>query len=113
MTTIIISSRRRAASINRHQCHDPHTNYPGSISIAEDVYQSKGFDSAWDTDYPFSVTPVLAQTTDAIRDMTVISNAVQHNVRYDGTATQTPRAVSRIPRCRRRFEQRQPPRDGD
>ena len=62
-----------------------HTN-AGKISIAEDVYNSFGFDSAWDTSYPYAFTPVLTNTVDANRDMTVISNAVQHNVRYGGTA---------------------------
>jgi 1,4-alpha-glucan branching enzyme len=64
-----------------------HTNYPGKISISEDVYQSKGFDSAWDTSYPYAVTPVLTQTVDANRDMSVIANAVQYNVRYGSAAS--------------------------
>lgn len=63
-----------------------HTNYIGKISIAEDVYNSHGFDSAWDTTYPYTVTPVLTNTSDASRDMTVIANAVQYNVRYGGSA---------------------------
>lgn len=63
-----------------------HTNYAGKISIAEDVYNTYGFDSAWDTSYPGYVTPVLAHTVDANRDMTVIANAIQYNVRYGGTA---------------------------
>jgi 1,4-alpha-glucan branching enzyme len=64
-----------------------HSNYPGTISIAEDVYDYIGFDSTWDTSYPFTVTPVLTNTVDADRDMTVIANAVQYNVRYGGTAS--------------------------
>ena len=63
-----------------------HTNYTGKISIAEDVYNSFGFDSAWDTSYPYAVTPVLTNTVDASRDMTVIANAVEDNVRYGGLA---------------------------
>src|SRR5207302_5288027 len=64
-----------------------HTNYGGKICIAEDVYNSFGFDSAWDTSYPYSTTPVLTNTVDANRDLNVISNAVMHNVRYGGTAS--------------------------
>ncbi|HWF18010.1 MAG TPA: alpha-amylase family glycosyl hydrolase [Verrucomicrobiae bacterium] len=63
-----------------------HTNYTGKISIAEDVYNSFGFDSAWDTTYPYSFTPVLTNTVDANRDMTAVANAVQYNVRYGGAA---------------------------
>jgi 1,4-alpha-glucan branching enzyme len=63
-----------------------HTNYPGKISIAEDVYDAFGFDSTWDTSFPYAVTPVLAATTDASRDMNVIANAVMNNVRYGGAA---------------------------
>ncbi len=63
-----------------------HTNYAGKISISEDVYNAYGFDSAWDTSYPYSVTPVLTATNDAGRDMAVIANAIQYNVRYGGTA---------------------------
>jgi len=63
-----------------------HTSYPGKISIAEDVYNYDGFDSTWDTSYPGSVTPVLANTVDSSRDMNVIANAIQYNVRYGGTA---------------------------
>jgi 1,4-alpha-glucan branching enzyme len=58
----------------------------GKLSIAEDVYGSFGFDSAWDTTYPYVVTTVLANGTDANRDMNVIANAVLNNVRYGGTA---------------------------
>jgi 1,4-alpha-glucan branching enzyme len=63
-----------------------HTNYTGKISIAEDVYDAFGFDSAWDTSYPGNFTQVLTNTVDADRDMTVIADAVQYNVRYGGTA---------------------------
>jgi 1,4-alpha-glucan branching enzyme len=63
-----------------------HTNHTGKISIAEDVYNSFGFDSAWDTSYPYLVTPVLTNAVDGSRDMTVIANAVTSNVRYGGTA---------------------------
>ena len=63
-----------------------HTNYTGKISIAEDVHNSFGFDSAWDTSYPYAVTPVLTNTVDASRDVTVIAHAVQYNVRYGGPA---------------------------
>jgi len=63
-----------------------HTNYSGKISIAEDVYNAFGFDSAWDTSYPYKVTPVLTNTADAGRDMTAIANAVKDNVRYGGLA---------------------------
>jgi 1,4-alpha-glucan branching enzyme len=65
-----------------------HTNYTGKISIAEDVYEAFGFDSAWDTAYPGDFTPVLANTVDADRDMSTIANAVQDNVSYGGTASQ-------------------------
>jgi 1,4-alpha-glucan branching enzyme len=64
-----------------------HAGSSGKISIAEDVYNYIGFDSAWDTSYPYSFTPVLTNTVDANRDMTVIANDVQNNVRYGGTAS--------------------------
>jgi 1,4-alpha-glucan branching enzyme len=63
-----------------------HTNYPGKISIAEDVYHAFGFDSTWDTSYPYTVTPVLTNTVDANRDMNVLANALEYNVRYGGLA---------------------------
>lgn len=63
-----------------------HTNYTGKISIAEDVYDAFGFDSAWDTGYPYDVRPVLTNAVDADRDMSVIADAVQYNVSYGGTA---------------------------
>ena len=64
-----------------------HTNYPGKISIAEDVYNSFGFDSAWDTTYPYNFTPVLTTAEDANRDMTVVANSLQYNARYGGAAS--------------------------
>jgi 1,4-alpha-glucan branching enzyme len=63
-----------------------HTNYTGKISISEDVYNYDGFDSAWDTSFPYSVTPVLTQSLDVNRNMPTIANAIQNNVRYGGTA---------------------------
>jgi 1,4-alpha-glucan branching enzyme len=63
-----------------------HTQYTGKISISEDVYNSFGFDSAWDTSYPYVVTPVLTAASDASRSMTVIANAVRYNARYGGVA---------------------------
>ena len=63
-----------------------HTNYTGKISIAEDVYNYDGFDSAWDTSFPGYFTPVLTATLDSSRDMNVIVNAVRYNVRYGGQA---------------------------
>ncbi len=63
-----------------------HTNYTGKISISEDVYNYDGFDSAWDTSFPYAVTPVLTQSLDTNRDMNVIANAIQYNVRYGGNA---------------------------
>jgi 1,4-alpha-glucan branching enzyme len=63
-----------------------HTSYPGKISIAEDVYNSFGFDSAWDTTFPGTVTAQLADPSDSSRDMNVIANAVLNNVRYGGQA---------------------------
>jgi 1,4-alpha-glucan branching enzyme len=69
-----------------------HSNYPGSISVAEDVYNAHGFDSAWDTSYPGYFRPVLTNTVDANRDMNVVANAVPFAVRYGG-ATGTNRVV--------------------
>jgi 1,4-alpha-glucan branching enzyme len=65
-----------------------HTSYIGKISIAEDVYNSFGFDSAWDTSYPGTVTPQLADTLDSDRNMGTIGNAIIDNVRYGGFASQ-------------------------
>ena len=64
-----------------------HANYPGKISIAEDVYNYWGFDSSWDTGYPYAFTPVLTNTVDANRNMNTVANAVQDNVSYGGTAS--------------------------
>jgi 1,4-alpha-glucan branching enzyme len=63
-----------------------HTN-TGKISIAEDVYDYIGFNSTWDTSYPYAVTPVLTNGSDTNRDMDVIVDAIQYNVRYGGTAS--------------------------
>jgi 1,4-alpha-glucan branching enzyme len=63
-----------------------HTNYTGKISIAEDVYNYDGFDSAWDTSFPYTLTPVLANTSDAGRDMPTVASAIMYNVRYGGIA---------------------------
>jgi 1,4-alpha-glucan branching enzyme len=63
-----------------------HNSYSGKISIAEDVYNADGFDSAWDTSYPGAVTPVLAEANDADRNMATITNAIESNVRYGGVA---------------------------
>ncbi|HEV2455061.1 MAG TPA: alpha-amylase family glycosyl hydrolase [Verrucomicrobiae bacterium] len=63
-----------------------HTNYSGKISIAEDVYDAFGFDSAWDTSYPYVVTPVLTNVVDSKRDITIIGNAIENNLRYGGAA---------------------------
>jgi 1,4-alpha-glucan branching enzyme len=65
-----------------------HTNYnTGKISIAEDVYDSWGYDSSWDTGYPYSFTPVLTNVVDASRNMSTIANDIQYNVSYGGTAS--------------------------
>jgi 1,4-alpha-glucan branching enzyme len=64
-----------------------HTNYTGKISIAEDVYNTWGYDSSWDTGYPYSFTPVLTNIPDSSRNMTTIANDVLYNVSYGGTAT--------------------------
>jgi 1,4-alpha-glucan branching enzyme len=63
-----------------------HTNYTGKTSIAEDVYNSYGFDSAWDTSYPYAVTPILTNAVDANRNLNTLTNALAHNVRYGGSA---------------------------
>jgi 1,4-alpha-glucan branching enzyme len=64
-----------------------HANYPGKISIAEDVYNTWGFNSSWDTGYPYNFTPVLTNTLDASRNMNTIANDVQNNVSYGGPAS--------------------------
>ena len=63
-----------------------HSNYTGKISIAEDVYNYDGFDSTWDTSYPYYFTPMLTNTVDANRDMSIIANSVPFNVSYGGVA---------------------------
>ena len=64
-----------------------HTSYPGRISIAEDVYNTWGFDSSWDTGYPYDFTPVLTNTVDANRNMNEIAYLIQNNDSYGGTAS--------------------------
>ena len=62
-----------------------HTNYTGKFSIAEDV-QGVGFDSTWDTSYPGAVTPILASSTDAGRDLNALAGYLAYNVRFGGNA---------------------------
>ena len=64
-----------------------HTNYSSKISIAEDVYNSYGFDSTWDTTYPYAVTPILTNTIDANRNVNALANTLQYNVRFGGPAS--------------------------
>ncbi len=66
-----------------------HTNYTGKISIAEDIYNSYGFDSAWDTTYPYTITPIFTNTVDANRDINALVYALGNNQRYGGTASTT------------------------
>jgi 1,4-alpha-glucan branching enzyme len=63
-----------------------HTN-TGKISIAEDVYNYWGFDSAWDTGYPGSFMPQLATNSDSSRNMNTVASDVQYNVNYGGSAS--------------------------
>lgn len=63
-----------------------HTNYTGKISISEDVYNSYGFDSAWDTSFPYAVTPILTNAVDANRDLNALAYYLANNVRYGGAA---------------------------
>jgi 1,4-alpha-glucan branching enzyme len=70
-----------------------HTSYTGKISIAENVFDSFGFDSTWDIGFPYVVTPVLVNAVDANRDMTVIANAVQNTVSYGGGQAGSNRVV--------------------
>jgi 1,4-alpha-glucan branching enzyme len=63
-----------------------HTNYPGKIGIAEDVYNYWGFNSAWDTAYPGYFTPLLTNTVDADRDMYSVQYAVANAVSYSEPA---------------------------
>lgn len=62
-----------------------HTNYSGKISIAEDV-MSYGFDSTWDTSYPYTVTPVLTNAVDADRNLSTLADALAYNQRFGGAA---------------------------
>ena len=64
-----------------------HTSYTGKISIAEDVYNTWGFDSSWDTGYPYYFTPILTNTVDSSRNMNSVANAIQNNISYGGTAS--------------------------
>ena len=64
-----------------------HTNYTGKISIAEDIYNSYGFDSAWDTTYPYTITPIFTNTVDANRDINALVYALGNNQRYGGAAS--------------------------
>ncbi len=64
-----------------------HTNYAHKISIAEDVYNSFGYDSTWDTTYPYNVTPILTNTVDANRSMSDLATALQYNQRFGGAAS--------------------------
>ena len=61
-----------------------HANYPGKISIAEDVINTWGFDSSWDTGYPGYFTPVLTNTVDANRNMNTVTYAIQNDISYSG-----------------------------
>lgn len=58
------------------------SNYPGKLNIAEDR-MGYGFDTTWDTTYPYAVTAVLDNSLDQNRDMTVIANALTNNVRFN------------------------------
>jgi len=69
-----------------------HTNYPGKISIAEDLQGSNNFDSAWDTVYPGYFTALLTNTSDASRNMLNVQYAVANAVRY-GTPASSNRVV--------------------
>ena len=58
------------------------SNYPGRINIAEDV-TGYGFDSTWDTSFCYYITPQLAATGDASRDMGAIAYALTNNTRFN------------------------------
>ncbi len=64
-----------------------HTNYTAKISISEDIYNSFGFDSAWDTTYPYTITPIFTNTVDANRDINALVYALGNNQRYGGAAS--------------------------
>jgi len=70
-----------------------HANYPGKISIAEDVIDTWGFDSSWDTGYPSYFTPVLTNTVDANRSMNTVTFAIQNDISYQGFAAGFGRVV--------------------
>lgn len=61
------------------------------ISIAEDRL-GYGFDSAWDTTYPHTLTPILTQPLDANRNLSTLTNALATSLRYGGAAS--PRRVT-------------------
>jgi 1,4-alpha-glucan branching enzyme len=63
-----------------------HTNYSGKISIAEDV-QSYGFNSTWDTSYPYAATPIFTNAVDAGRNLAALTNYLISSVRFGGVAT--------------------------
>src|ERR1039457_4802518 len=48
---------------------------------------SYGFDSTWDTDYPYAVMPVLTNTVDANRDLNALAYDLANNVRFGGAAS--------------------------
>ncbi len=64
-----------------------HANYPGKISIAEDVYNTWGYDSSWDTGYPYYFTPILTNTVDANRNMGSVAYAIQNAVSYSTSSS--------------------------
>lgn len=61
-----------------------HTNI-GKTSIAEDV-MGDGFDSTWDTTFPATITPQLADSVDSERNMSVIAYALTNDTRFNVTA---------------------------
>jgi 1,4-alpha-glucan branching enzyme len=58
------------------------SNYPGRINIAEDV-TGYGFDSTWDLAWHNYITPQLATTVDASRDMGAIAYALTNNTTFN------------------------------
>jgi 1,4-alpha-glucan branching enzyme len=61
-----------------------HTN-TSKISIAEDV-SGDGFDGAWDTSFPNTITPQLATSQDSNRVMSTIAYAITNDTRFNVTA---------------------------
>jgi 1,4-alpha-glucan branching enzyme len=61
------------------------SNYPGKIDIAEDV-TGYGFDSTWDTTFHNYLTPQLAYTNDASRDLTAVTYALTNNTVFNFAA---------------------------